>query len=508
MKPLVLILTQSDADGKAIADAAVSRGSKVIRARSVPEALGALGKGEMVLFFCDAALAEGGGVFRSLGEARSRSGVSVILIVPQDIKPGLVKALRPWVHDYLSTPVLREAAMSRIRNLLREQELERAVGKAVDDLTGWLASFENSIRYFEPLSYEKTRAQDELARRLLRNGSDDTDRPQFLMIGVPDGRGCLLCDLYCAVPQGADAKRVSLKIPETALFLRIKAGDSPACLNAFDRGAQLRDFQAAFPPELLEITGSVRNLSGVVHGGTYVIAMNYGRPASPHDALYLKGLSLPANFLGAVAGTVREVSESFLVMINALAVAADSMQDNGAHIRRMNQYARVLALQMSLPAAFIKTLAYSAQLHDVGKICIHPDVLAKPIRLTAHEFEIVKKHPLLGAKILGDTPLLRMARTIALTHHEAWDGSGYPVGLSGDAIPVEGAIVKLADVYDALRTMHSYKAAYSHDDACRFILDGGGDDHHEIHPSQFHPDVLRAFRTATGSFEEIYSGAR
>lgn len=200
----------------------------------------------------------------------------------------------------------------------------------------------------------------------------------------------------------------------------------------------------------------------------------------------------------------RDISESFLIMARALALATDSHGDNGAHVRRMNEYARTIAEHMSLPESYVRAVSYSAQLHDVGKIYIHPDLLQKPLRLTPHEFKLVKTHPVLGAKILGESPMLRVAKNIALTHHECWDGSGYPSGLSGDAIPLEGAIVKIADVYDAIRTMHSYKSPYSHEDTCRMILEGGGDGIHEVKPSHFNPDALRAFQHVRDQFERIY----
>jgi HD-GYP domain-containing protein (c-di-GMP phosphodiesterase class II) len=252
------------------------------------------------------------------------------------------------------------------------------------------------------------------------------------------------------------------------------------------------------------VTGPIRNLAASFHAGVYVIALNFGRRVTEEDALFLRGFALPGSFLGSVAGEVRDVSDSFLVLTRALALATDSPGDNGAHVLRMNEYARTLARYLSLPERFIRTISYSAQLHDVGKIYIHPDLLEKPLRLTSREFDLIKKHPILGARILGDSPLLKVARNIALTHHECWDGSGYPSGLSGNAIPIEGAIVKIADVYDAIRTMHAYKSSRSHEDACRLIFDGGGDGAHEVRPSHFHPDVHRAFRNVAGTFEEIY----
>ena len=504
MKPSVVILSDNDADRRAIADAALSQGCRSLLAGSVAEASVHLRKVTSCLLFCDAALANGGGTFSSLASACGRSGVHIILIVTSDIKPGLLKALKPWVHDYLSTPVLRESAAARIKNAIRMKNLEQAAGKAVCNMQDWLSQLETVVNGFDPLAFDAARSQGDLARRLIRMMPNDRDKPAYLMVAVPDGCMKLDCDLYAAGDEGAEKIADRIKIPESAVFLGIKADDGLSYANYSDRGGRLADLQAFLPPELLEVVGTVHNLAGFVYLNAYVIALNYGRSVTAEDALFLKGLALPGTFLGAVAGEFRGVSESFLVMAGALAIATDSHRDNGAHVQRMNKYARTIAERMSLPDSFIRTISYSAQLHDVGKIYIHPDLLDKPLRLTPHEFELVKKHASLGAKILGDAPLLRVARNIALTHHECWDGSGYPVGLAGNAIPLEGAIIKVADVYDALRTMYPYKSPYSHDDACQLILAGGDDECHEIRPSHFHPDALRAFRATAGRFEEIY----
>ena len=504
VKSLVLIISMDDADCRAISQAALSQGCRTVIACSASEASLHLEKERPLLSFCDASLADGGGMFRALGAAFRQADACVTLIVRPDIKPGLLKALRPWVHDYLTTPVLREAAAARIKNALRVQELGLVSDRAAAGLKEWLSGMESVIRHFEPLSFDRAKAQDDLAGRIVRGNSNDPNKPAHLVIATPDRQKNLHCVIYHSTVSGVERTGASSKIPESAVFLRMKAEDAPYSRNYYDKGVHLADFQALFPPGLLEATGMIYNLAAYVHAGTYVMAFNYGRPVAPEDALFLKGLALPGRFLGAVTEDMRDVSESFLVMAQALALATDSHGDNGAHVRRMNEYSRILAEHMSLPARFIRTISYSAQLHDVGKIYIHPDLLDKPLRLTAHEFALVKKHPVLGANILGDSPLLRVARNIALTHHECWDGSGYPSGLSGNAIPLEGAIVKVADVYDALRTMRSYKSPSSHDDACGVIMNGGGDGLHEIRPCHFHPDALRAFHAAAGKFDDIY----
>lgn len=504
MKPTVLILTGKHDDRQAISQAALSQGCKPVAFASFPEALAHLDTEVPSMIFCDVTLAKGGGTLKSLAACCSPSAVAHILIIPPDLKPGLLRALKPWIHDYLTTPVLREAAAARIKNALRSRQLLLDLQKAMGTLEGWLSRMETAMHQFEPLSFDRSKTQDELAVKVLRRMTGEKDRPTCLLIAAPDGKCGLECDVYAVTSRGIQRIAAGLTIPESTVFLGIKSGHGLSHLNRFGRGRGREEFRYAFPPELIQVSGPIRNLAASFHAGVYVIALNYGRRVTEEDALSLRGFALPGSFLGSVAGEVRDVSDSFMVLTRALALASDSPGDNGAHVLRMNEYAKTLARYLSLPERFIRTISYSAQLHDVGKIYIHPDLLEKPLRLTSREFDLIKQHPVFGARILGDSPLLRVAKNIALTHHECWDGSGYPSGMSGNVIPIEGAIVKIADVYDALRTMHTYKSSRSHEDTCRLILDGGGDGFHEVRPSHFHPDVLRAFRNVAGKFEEIY----
>lgn len=131
-----------------------------------------------------------------------------------------------------------------------------------------------------------------------------------------------------------------------------------------------------------------------------------------------------------------------------------------------------------------------ARLHDIGKLKVPHNILSKPSGLTGDEFELVKRHTIWGAEIVGDAEWLAMARRVCLTHHEKWDGSGYPFGLSGQQIPWEGRVMALADIYDALRSNRSYKRGFSHEEAVRIILVGDG----RTRPEHFAPEVLEWFR--------------
>jgi len=136
-------------------------------------------------------------------------------------------------------------------------------------------------------------------------------------------------------------------------------------------------------------------------------------------------------------------------------------------------------------------------LHDVGKIHVHPDILKKAGKLTPEEYETMKNHTISGAKILGDHVRLAPAKKLVLSHHERWDGSGYPYGLKGDQIPLEGRIMNIADQYDALRNARVYKPIIDHNKTCSIITEGDG----RTQPDHFDPQVLNAFRNTVSQFE-------
>jgi putative two-component system response regulator len=158
-----------------------------------------------------------------------------------------------------------------------------------------------------------------------------------------------------------------------------------------------------------------------------------------------------------------ELKESRLQIVQRLGLAAE-YKDNetGLHVIRMSHYAEVLSLAHGMSKSEAETMLNAAPMHDIGKIGIPDRILQKPGPLDANEWAIMKTHPSIGADIIGvhDHGLLAMARNIALTHHEKWDGSGYPAGLAGTAIPLEGRIVAITDVFDALTTVRPYKGAW------------------------------------------------
>jgi putative two-component system response regulator len=172
-----------------------------------------------------------------------------------------------------------------------------------------------------------------------------------------------------------------------------------------------------------------------------------------------------------------ELRETRLQIVQRLGRAAE-YKDNetGWHVVRMSHYTQILALAAGYSEAQAEDLLHAAPMHDVGKLGIPDAILRKPGALDEGEWEIMKRHPLIGAEILGqhETGLLGIACRIAVAHHEKWDGSGYPEGLAGEAIPEEARIVAIADVFDALTSVRPYKPAWPVEKAVEMLREQAG----------------------------------
>ncbi len=199
----------------------------------------------------------------------------------------------------------------------------------------------------------------------------------------------------------------------------------------------------------------------------------------------------------------RRAQEGFEYTTGALSRAAEANdEDTGHHIVRINSYSGKLARLLGLNKQFVDNISLLAQLHDVGKIHITPNILRKPAKLTEKEFEEMKQHTVFGAKIIGDHPRLALAHQIALGHHEKWDGTGYPHNLSGEMIPLSARIVSIVDVFDALVSARPYKPAFEYKATYRIMTDGDSRTNPKNH---FDPKILKTFIENYDQFTKIHN---
>lgn len=195
---------------------------------------------------------------------------------------------------------------------------------------------------------------------------------------------------------------------------------------------------------------------------------------------------------------VNEVKATRLQIVQRLGMASE-YKDNetGMHVIRMSHYSQSLALAIGYSSEVAEEILNAAPMHDVGKIGIPDHIIQKPGKLTPEEWEIMKRHPQIGAEIIGDhnSSLLKLAKSIAITHHEKYDGTGYPFQLKGEGIPLEGRIIAIADVFDALTTVRPYKKAWEVDAAIDFLKKESG--------THFDPALVEKFISVLPKILEI-----
>ena len=425
--------------------------------------------------------------------------IPVIMITGLGDLDHKIKGLNAGADDFLTKPVNSAELLTRSRALLKVKELNDELEGAYRSLAD-IASYTNTLlRRFDPSGFDPQQSLGGLMEFLLGPGANSHARPQRVLLLSRGQDQTWEAWRYHRQDQVILHRRLGGHLPEDAVEPMFQGQSSIFC-NRDDECHQ----RAARAP-LWEMLGEATprdNMVAYQSGSVAVMALDCDKAVSDYEAQVLSAIVATIHvFLQTIGGQMREVERAFFYTIESLARAAESHdEDTANHIVRVKRYAEALGRALGRDEDYVIKLGYAAQMHDVGKLHVHPDILRKPGPLTPGEWEEVKKHTIYGVRILGDHPRLAMAREVALNHHEHWDGSGYPRGLTGEEIPLSGRICMMADVYDALRSTRHYKLPYSHEQAFAVIRHGD----HRLRPGWFDPQVLQAFLDIHVEFAKIY----
>jgi len=282
------------------------------------------------------------------------------------------------------------------------------------------------------------------------------------------------------------------ELQNTPIVIITGLDDLDSRIKALKLGAD--DFLTK-PPHIAELNARVRALVKVKAYNDHM--RNYQKELEKEVAERTEQLQNALNDLAHAHGRLQRTS---LSTIHCLSRAAEHRDDDTAdHIQRMSRYAKLIGVKLGLEDAEVETILYAAPMHDIGKIGIPDSILLKPGKLDTEEFEVMKQHAEFGASILESEtePILEAGRIIALTHHERWDGSGYPNGLAGDEIPLFGRISAIADVFDALSSKRPYKKAFSLEKSFEIIKESAG--------NHFEPRLVDVFLSRREEIDAIYN---
>lgn len=318
----------------------------------------------------------------------------------------------------------------------------------------------------------------------------------YLVRPVPNGRLALMA----AKNNQPDLILLDITMPEI---------DGYEVCRRLKEDATLRDIPVLFISALSQTTEKVKAFTA--GGVDYITKPFQIEEVKARIETHLKLSRLQKDLAGQVKKQVEDISNSQMSMIFALAKLAEMRDDEtGQHIERLQTLCRMLATWMSghpkfiyeIDAAFIERIFFASPLHDIGKVGIPDSILMKRGKLTPEEFEVMKTHAVIGSQTLAavqkrypHNAFINMGISISRSHHEKWNGKGYPDGLSGEAIPLSARIMAVVDVYDALRSKRVYKPAVSHQESCAILSSEKG--------QHFDADMIDVFMLHEREFEQV-----
>ncbi len=462
---------------------------------------------DLVILDLDLPMPDGLETTRRLRASAFGEELPIVLLSSEIEAEDMLTGLEAGADAYLAKPIKKRELLLRLQSLTR---LRRA-GRRTQEWQARLGEQTRSLSLLLDFSMALSRRED--LESIIETTIDMTAQLtacQRISIMLPDPCSQSLAIVGSTGMSSQVVRNVRLGIGESIAGKVFRSG-APILINSHRDLDNLEDKHDVRLFEGLPMLSLPMYSAETIVGVINLTSRLGGRPFEQFE---LNFLNLLMNFAASSIQSVRnrqardEARDSIVVALAKLAEHRDD--DTGTHLDRVTQYCLCLASDLrSLPEyedaigpSFLGNIERAAPLHDIGKVAIPDAILLKPGRLTEEEMAVMRTHTRIGADTIRsllertpDSEFLKMAEEIAESHHEWFDGSGYPNGRSGRDIPLAARIVAIADVYDALTTRRIYKDAWPHEKAVEVILSESG--------THFDPDVVDAFLRVAGEFESL-----
>lgn len=433
-------------------------------------------------------------------EQESTSRIPIICITAYPSGTLKLQCLEEGVDDFIAKPTDEVELLARVKSLIRSKQLSDRLFITYHEMDQ-VGAFSEAVAYSPLADWKRDELAAKMALQILGPSSAGIQRPKFLWGGRPFRRRIIGMKFYY---------QNNIWQQETTLF---SPQDLMTLLKPYKRGSHQYFNSQTFPPELrsfFDIPEALKldNFAAYITENYYsILVAGYPWEVGSFEIPLLRTMVRHWRVFERLRQQAKETEEAFYYTLETLAVVAEYYdQLTSAHIRRFEGYAHILGRAIGLGSYHLRQLTRSAITHDVGKIIIPKALIQKRGKLSPEEWEVVKRHTVEGERLLGHAPQLHIARRIARSHHENYDGTGYPDGLSGQDIPFEARLVKIIDIYDALRSERPYKKAYSHEETLKVLQKGD----ERVKPEHLDPRLLEAFldshKQIAEAFREATSG--
>lgn len=492
-KPVVLMVDDEEMNLELVETLMAPLGYDVEKTRSGREALEKISNREPDIILLDVMMPgmDGYEVCRILKEDEKTRHIPIVMITALNQIENKLTGIESGADDYLGKPFHKRELIARVKSLLKVRTLNDKIKRYQDTIR---SLFE--LTTFSEQFSDRASVLNELAKRTAQltgmekvviasvdnnlfhvkasyNLGDDKELYAFLSHNGPIRRVVQTCEPLMAIDDPQMTKQFNLNLSYVCVPLKSVSKDVIGALCAFGVRSDVSE-------------ETIRVLSLVAQRiASEIQIKDYSRILEETVDKRTEDLR---ESLEKLEEANKEISHAHEEIIFRLSIAAEYKdKDTASHIHRISAYSEALARKFGLPEEEVKLMKLASPMHDIGKIGVPDSILLKPGKLTPDEFEMMKQHTVMGARILAGSfsPLLRMAEEIAISHHEKYDGSGYPYGIMGENIPLTGRIVAIADVFDALSTHREYKPAFDLDKTLTIIKEGKG--------KHFDPNLVDAF---------------